>query len=55
VARAAAQRLALTGLAGHWHSDGEHPAGLIVGYGTPGANNYPAALDLFVRILRSNN
>jgi GntR family transcriptional regulator/MocR family aminotransferase len=53
--RAAAQGLALTGLAGHWHSEGEHPAGLIVGYGTPGASNYPAALDLLVRILRSNN
>jgi GntR family transcriptional regulator/MocR family aminotransferase len=55
VARAADQGLALTALTGHWHTDGDHPAGLIVGYGTPGANNYPAALDLFVRILRGNN
>jgi GntR family transcriptional regulator/MocR family aminotransferase len=53
LARAATHGLALTALTEHWHRDGEHQAGLIVGYGTPGAHNYPAALDLLVRVLRS--
>ena len=54
LASAAERGLAMEGLATHWHSvsDDARPQGLIVGYGTPGAHAYPAALDVLARVLR---
>ncbi|WP_405433510.1 PLP-dependent aminotransferase family protein [Micromonospora sp. NBC_00617] len=49
--RAAAHGLALGGLGDHWHSPGDHPPGLIVGYGTPNEGGYLAALDTLARVL----
>ena len=51
--RAAAHGLAVGDLATHWHTPGDHPQGLIVGYGTPSEGTYPAALDTLARALRS--
>jgi len=53
LAAAARQGLALGDLASHWHTPGDRPQGLIVGYGTPGPSTYPAALDVLARTLRS--
>ncbi|WBB71083.1 PLP-dependent aminotransferase family protein [Micromonospora sp. WMMD812] len=44
--------VALTGLAPHWHRPAGRPAGLVVGYATPPAHAYPAALDALARALR---
>jgi GntR family transcriptional regulator/MocR family aminotransferase len=45
--------LALQGLAGHWHGAGDHPQGLVVGFGTPTERAYPAALETLARVLRA--
>jgi GntR family transcriptional regulator/MocR family aminotransferase len=50
---AARRGLALGDLGSHWHGPGDHPQGLIVGYGTPSGSRYPAALDLLARVLTS--
>jgi len=50
---AADHGLALQGLGDHWHHPGDHPGGLIAGYGTPSEGSYPAALDILVRVLRA--
>jgi GntR family transcriptional regulator/MocR family aminotransferase len=58
--RAAAHGLGMDGLAPHWHGSGHHGSGaaryqcLIVGYGTPGASAYPAAIDVLSRVLRGS-
>lgn len=49
--RAAARRLAVGRLGDHWHRPGDHPQGIIVGYGTPPERGYPAALDALVDAL----
>jgi GntR family transcriptional regulator / MocR family aminotransferase len=50
--RAAAHGLAVGALRPHWHSPGRaETQGLIVGYGTPSAASYPAALDTLARAL----
>ncbi|NUT37802.1 MAG: PLP-dependent aminotransferase family protein, partial [Hamadaea sp.] len=52
-ARAAAHGLALSTLGPHWHKPRPDRAqGIIVGYATPTAAAYPAALDLLARVLR---
>jgi GntR family transcriptional regulator/MocR family aminotransferase len=51
LARAAGAGLAVDALGPHWHTPGDHPQGLIVGYGTPGEGAYPAALEALVRVL----
>ena len=53
LAEAARRGLALGDLGSHWHGTGDHPQGLIVGYGTPSESRYPAALDLLARVLTS--
>lgn len=51
--RAAAHGLALSTLGPHWHTARPGRAqGLIVGYATPSAAAYPAALDTLARVLR---
>ncbi|MFH9075241.1 PLP-dependent aminotransferase family protein [Streptomyces alboflavus] len=42
---AAARALRLGRLNGRWHASGDHPQGVIIGYGTPSEHAYPAALD----------
>jgi GntR family transcriptional regulator/MocR family aminotransferase len=54
LAAAARHGLALGDLGSHWHAPGDHPQGLIVGYGTPTESRYPAALDVLARVLRSS-
>lgn len=49
--RAAAHRLALQPLAGHWLRPGDHWQGLVVGYSTPPEPDYPAALDALCTVL----
>jgi GntR family transcriptional regulator/MocR family aminotransferase len=51
--RAAARGLAVGDLGSHWHTPGPHPAGLIIGYSTPGDRAFPEALDVLMRVLRS--
>jgi len=51
--RAADHGLALGELGSHWHQPGDHPRGLVVGYGTPREGAYPAALDTLARVLRA--
>jgi GntR family transcriptional regulator/MocR family aminotransferase len=51
--QAAAHDLAVGDLGSHWHNPGDHPQALIVGYGTPRAGAYPAALDTLARVLRT--
>jgi GntR family transcriptional regulator/MocR family aminotransferase len=53
LAEAAARGLALTALGEYWHTPGEHPRGLVVGYAAPGEGSYPAALDTLARTLRA--
>ncbi|MEV4532693.1 PLP-dependent aminotransferase family protein [Asanoa sp. NPDC049518] len=53
LAEAARRGLALGDLGSHWHAPGDHPQGLIVGYGTPSESRYPAALDVLARLLTS--
>jgi GntR family transcriptional regulator / MocR family aminotransferase len=48
---AAREGLAIEGLAEHWHQAGDHPQGVLVGFGTPTERAYPAALDALVRVL----
>lgn len=51
--RAAAVELGLAvGFLGdRWHSPGDHPEGVVIGYGTPAEHGYPAALDALVQAL----
>jgi GntR family transcriptional regulator/MocR family aminotransferase len=49
---AAAEGLALEGLAQHWHGDRPEIQGLIVGFSRPSERAYSAALALLVRVLR---
>jgi GntR family transcriptional regulator/MocR family aminotransferase len=51
--RAAAAGVAVGDLASHWHGPGPHPAGLIVGYSSPGEGAYEAAVDRLVEALRT--
>lgn len=51
--RAATHGLLVGDLASHWHAPGDHPQGLVVGYGTPSEGSYPAALDTLALTLRS--
>jgi GntR family transcriptional regulator/MocR family aminotransferase len=53
LAAAAARGLALGDLASHWHTAGDHPKGIIAGFGTPTEASYPAALDTLARVLRA--
>jgi GntR family transcriptional regulator/MocR family aminotransferase len=40
-------------LGDRWHTPGDHhPQGIIVGYGTPNAHAYPAAIDALTHVLR---
>jgi GntR family transcriptional regulator/MocR family aminotransferase len=53
LARAAQHGLALDGLAGHWHQPGDHPQGIVVGFGTPSQRAYPVALEALARVLHA--
>jgi GntR family transcriptional regulator/MocR family aminotransferase len=54
VLRVAAEHGVAVGHLGRcWHQPGDHPQGIIVGYGTPYESAYPAALDALVTVLRS--
>jgi GntR family transcriptional regulator/MocR family aminotransferase len=53
LAAAAGRGLAVGALGGYWHAPGDHPAGLVVGFGTPAEGGYPAALELLASVLRS--
>jgi GntR family transcriptional regulator/MocR family aminotransferase len=53
LARAAQHGLALDGLASHWHQPGDHPQGIVVGFGTPTQRAYPVALDALARVLHA--
>ncbi|SNT27621.1 GntR family transcriptional regulator / MocR family aminotransferase [Asanoa hainanensis] len=53
LAEATRRGLALGDLGSHWHAAGDHPQGLIIGYGTPSSSRYPAALDVLARLLTS--
>ncbi|TCO54936.1 hypothetical protein [Actinocrispum wychmicini] len=44
---------ALGHLGDRWHPPGDHPQGIIVGYGTPPEHGYAATLDVFAHVLRS--
>ncbi|HEV2452511.1 MAG TPA: PLP-dependent aminotransferase family protein [Streptosporangiaceae bacterium] len=50
---AAREGLAIGGLGAHWHQPGDHPQGVLVGFGTPSESAYPSALDALVRVLRA--
>jgi len=52
IAAAAAEGLALEGLAPHWQDDGPHAPGLLVGFCRPSERAYPGAVALLVRVLR---
>ncbi|WP_163505841.1 PLP-dependent aminotransferase family protein [Fodinicola acaciae] len=45
--------LAVGFLGDRWHSRGDRPEGLVVGYGTPAEHAYPAALDALSQALSS--
>jgi GntR family transcriptional regulator/MocR family aminotransferase len=49
--RAASRGLALMPLRDHWHDSGGRPQGFIIGYSTPLAAAYPAALDALCAVL----
>jgi GntR family transcriptional regulator/MocR family aminotransferase len=51
VALAAAEGLAVDGLAEHWHSPGDHPTGLVVGFAAPTESAYPAAVSALRSVL----
>jgi GntR family transcriptional regulator/MocR family aminotransferase len=53
IARAAQHGLALDGLAEHWHQPGDHPQGIVVGFGTPSQRAYPVALEALARVLHA--
>lgn len=50
--RAAVRRLVVGHLGSHWHQPGDHPQGLVVGYGAPSEGRFPAALAALVDTLR---
>jgi GntR family transcriptional regulator / MocR family aminotransferase len=43
--------LAVSGLAEHWHTPGDHVRGLVIGFAAPTESAYPAALSLLRRVL----
>ena len=53
LARAAQHGLVLDGLARHWHQPGDHPQGIVVGFGTPTQHAYPVALEALARVLHA--
>jgi GntR family transcriptional regulator/MocR family aminotransferase len=53
LARAAQHGLALQGLESHWHEAGDHPQGIVVGFGTPSQRAYPVALEALARVLHA--
>jgi GntR family transcriptional regulator/MocR family aminotransferase len=53
LARAVQHGLALQGLGSHWHQAGDHPQGIVVGYGTPSERAYQVALEALARVLHS--
>jgi GntR family transcriptional regulator / MocR family aminotransferase len=53
LARAAQHGLVLDGLARHWHQPGDHPQGIVVGFGTPTQRAYPVALEALARVLHA--
>jgi GntR family transcriptional regulator / MocR family aminotransferase len=53
MARAAQHNLSLDGLASHWHEPGDHPQGIVVGFGTPSQRAYPVALEALARVLHA--
>ncbi|WP_018351215.1 PLP-dependent aminotransferase family protein [Longispora albida] len=53
LAVAAAHDLAIGTLGEHWHTPGEHPAGVIIGYGTPSETRYREALPVLEKVLAS--
>jgi GntR family transcriptional regulator/MocR family aminotransferase len=50
-AAAAELGLAVGFLGDRWHSPGDHPEGVVVGYGTPAEHGYLAALEALVQAL----
>ncbi len=52
LAAATSRGLALGSLGGHWQTPGDHPHGIIVGYGTPTEAAFPRALEALVGVLR---
>jgi GntR family transcriptional regulator/MocR family aminotransferase len=50
---AAAQEVAVGQLGNRWHQPGDHPQGIIVGFGSPSEHAYPAALNAFAHVLSS--
>ncbi len=52
IANAAAEGLALEGMAMHSFDDAPHVAGLLVGFSKPSERAYPAAVALLARVLR---
>ncbi|MEI5102752.1 PLP-dependent aminotransferase family protein [Streptomyces sp. PmtG] len=53
LALAAPRSLAMGQLAGRWHTPGDHPQGIIIGYGTPSESAYPAALATLTEVLHT--
>lgn len=55
LAAAARHGVALEGLGrgGHWHEPGDHPQGIVVGFGTPSQRAFPAALEALARVLHA--
>ncbi|MEU6723082.1 PLP-dependent aminotransferase family protein [Nonomuraea wenchangensis] len=49
---AAAHEVGVGHLGDRWHAPGDHPQGIIVGYGTPSERAYPAAVDALAHVLR---
>lgn len=48
---AAAREVAVGRLGDRWHVPGDHPRGILVGFGTPSDHAYPAAVDALSRVL----
>lgn len=51
VAAAEARDLAVQPLEHHWHRDGDHQQGLVVGYSTPPGHAWSATLDMLCAVL----
>ncbi|GGO70044.1 hypothetical protein [Nonomuraea cavernae] len=49
---ATADEVGVGHLGDRWHAPGDHPQGIIVGYGTPSEHTYPAAVDALTHVLR---
>ncbi|WP_433375120.1 PLP-dependent aminotransferase family protein [Streptosporangium sp. CA-115845] len=50
---AAADGVGVGHLGDRWHAPGDHPQGIIVGYGTPSEHAYPAAVDALAHVLHT--